>query len=87
MIKQKTILIGTTTSLNSGICLTFNEIQRIVNETADRLLEELDSLGHAFISLQISHMPEVKTHLDRIFVTIVYREVPTRKVLIEKANG
>jgi len=86
MIKQKTIMIGTTTAPNSGMVLSFDDIQLTVNKTADDLLEEINNLGHAFISLQISHMPEGNRHLDRIFITVVYREIPTRKVLIEKTN-
>lgn len=84
MIRQKTIIIPTVNPNN--ITLSLDQISVVVNETADRLLQEINELEHAFVSLKISHMVEGNRHLDRIFITVVYRETPRRRVLTEKAK-
>lgn len=86
MIKQKTIILPSKPGGDgdNNPSYTLQQMQTLVNETADVMLAELNTEEHAFISLQFSHMPECSRHMDRVFVTIVYREIPTRQVLVEK---
>lgn len=91
MIRQKTKIIATRAAddaMGHVRYYSLEQLQDIVNKTADDMLGIINTEEHAFISLEISHMPEIATrHLDRVFVTVVFRETPSRRVLTEKSKG
>ncbi|MDP2692811.1 MAG: hypothetical protein Q8O88_04195 [bacterium] len=54
-----------------------------VNVNSNDMLKQINEAGHIFIDIKITELKEIN-YSSMILITVIYREVPTRKVLIEK---
>ena len=91
MIKQKTVvLLNSEEIIIEGLpvakAMDAIDFGDSISKILDTLLEDINLNGHAFIEHKITYIPETDKKFGRAIITVVYREIPTRKILIEKTN-
>ncbi len=79
MIRQKSVLVklGKASS---------EQAQVIINDAADKLLDEINKSEYVFLGLQFQVTSETSTSYPRCLITAVFKEVVTRKILMEKSK-
>jgi len=85
MFKQKTVVIInqiTTGAVTAEMNNT--DLESAINNTLNILLEEINLKEYVFIEHKTTYIPETVKKYGRVIITVMYREIPTRKVLIEK---